>query len=80
LFTHLLATGWAALHIWHTSKFESDFKHAITQGACSPVNLLPTYWKARIEAELAGLAFNAAGLIIATFFTWKLVKVRSPIL
>jgi hypothetical protein len=58
------------------TKFESDFKQVTTHGACSPVDLLPTYFEARITAEFAGLGFNIAGLIISAFFTWKLVKVR----
>jgi len=74
LLTHMLATAWAAFQIRHTSDFRTQFIRLTTDGACKPLNMLPTYWKERGDAEIPSLALNAIALLISAFLTWRLVK------
>ena len=50
LLTHIGATAWAAFQIVHTADFHRQFTRLTTEGACG-VNLLPTYWKERANAD-----------------------------
>jgi len=74
LLTHLLATAWSGFQINHTASFKKDFQEVISSGACG-VNLLPSYWEGRANAEYATLALNVVALVVSGFLTWKLVKV-----
>ena len=75
LLTHIGATAWAAFQIVHTADFHRQFTRLTTEGACG-VNLLPTYWKERANAEIPGLALNAVALLISAFLSWRLIKVQ----
>ncbi len=75
LLTHVLATGWAAFQISHTAGFQSRFNQLITKGACSGVQLLPSYWQDRHNAEVPSLVLNIVALLISVFLTWRLIKV-----
>ncbi|KAG6866027.1 hypothetical protein C0991_009436 [Blastosporella zonata] len=74
LVTHIMATAWAGFQIKHTADFRSDFTRVITNGACSEVSLLSTYWHDRSIAEVTSLAFNVLALVISSFLTWRLFK------
>lgn len=74
LLTHVLASAWAAFQIVHTAHFREDFSRLTTEGACKPINLLPSYWKLRRGAELPILVLNIVALFISAFLTQKLVK------
>jgi hypothetical protein len=74
LLTHLLATGWAGYQIFNTAQFHGDFSRLSTNGACDPINLLPTYWKSRYTAEIASLVLNVVALLVSSFLSWRLAK------
>lgn len=75
LLTHMLATGWAGYQIFNTAQFHGDFSRLSTNGACNPINLLPSYWKSRFVAEIASLVLNAIALLVSSFLSWRLAKV-----
>ncbi|KAG1773031.1 hypothetical protein EDD22DRAFT_858628 [Suillus occidentalis] len=75
LLTHLLATGWAGYQIFNTAQFHGDFSRLSTNGACDPINLLPSYWKSRFGAEIASLVLNVVALLVSAFLSWRLAKV-----
>ncbi|KAG9093933.1 hypothetical protein FRC07_011397, partial [Ceratobasidium sp. 392] len=72
--THVLMTSWSVFQIIHTANFRSEFNRLTTRGACGGVNLLPTYWKARANAEIPVLAFNVVVLIGSAYMSWRLLK------
>lgn len=74
LLTHLLATGWAGYQIFNTAQFHGDFSRLSTNGACDPINLLPSYWKSRYAAEIASLVLNVVALLVSSFLSWRLAK------
>ncbi|KAG1787849.1 uncharacterized protein HD556DRAFT_1246142 [Suillus plorans] len=74
LLTHMLATGWAGYQIFNTAQFHGDFSRLSTNGACNPINLLPSYWKSRFVAEIASLVLNAVALLVSSFLSWRLAK------
>ncbi|KAG1904800.1 uncharacterized protein F5891DRAFT_1012870 [Suillus fuscotomentosus] len=74
LLTHMLATGWAGYQIFNTAQFHGDFSRLSTNGACNPINLLPSYWKSRFVAEIASLVLNAIALLVSSFLSWRLAK------
>jgi hypothetical protein len=74
LLTHMVATGWAGFQISHTADFRRQFLALTVEGACKPLNLLPTYWKMRGIAEISSLSFNITALLISAVLTWKLMK------
>ncbi|KAG2350691.1 hypothetical protein BDR05DRAFT_921995 [Suillus weaverae] len=74
LLTHLLATGWAGYQIFNTAQFHGDFSRLSTNGACNPINLLPSYWKSRFGAEIASLVLNVVALLVSSFLSWRLAK------
>lgn len=74
LLTHLLATGWAGYQIFNTAQFHGDFSRLSTNGACDPINLLPSYWKSRFGAEIASLVLNVVALLVSAFLSWRLAK------
>lgn len=76
LLTHMLATAWAGFQISHTATFRANFSRLTTNGACKPINLLPTYWKDRGNAEIPSLVLNVVALVVSALLTWRLVKVR----
>lgn len=73
LFTHLIATGWGAFQISHTTEFQKSFSRLVTDGVCG-INLLPTYWGPRRIAETVSLTLNAFALLIAIILSWRLTK------
>ena len=70
-----MSTGWAAIQLINTNQFHDDFSRLTTHGACG-VNLLPTYWSERAKAEIPTLVLNAVALLVSSYLTWKLLKVR----
>lgn len=74
LLTHMLATGWAGYQIFNTAQFHGDFSRLSTNGACNPINLLPSYWKNRFGAEIASLVLNIVALLVSCFLSWRLSK------
>ncbi|KAG1754990.1 uncharacterized protein EDB91DRAFT_1042772 [Suillus paluster] len=74
LLTHMLATGWAGYQIFNTAQFRDDFTRLSTNGACNPINLLPSYWQSRVAAEIASLVLNIVALLVSAFLSWKLAK------
>lgn len=74
LLTHMLATGWAGYQIFNTAQFHGDFSRLSTNGACNPINLLPSYWKSRFGAEIASLVLNIVALLVSSFLSWRLSK------
>ncbi|KAF9821816.1 hypothetical protein IEO21_00246 [Rhodonia placenta] len=73
LLTHVGATAWGGFQIYDTSQFHDDFTTLTTGGACG-VNLLPTYWQARANAEIPSLALNGAALLLSAVLSWRLIK------
>ncbi|TCD70634.1 hypothetical protein EIP91_002353 [Steccherinum ochraceum] len=73
LLTHIVATAWGGFQMFNTQEFHSDFVRLTTNGACG-VNLLPTYWKARANAEIPSLVLNCVALLVSAFLSWRLVK------
>lgn len=73
LVTHMSATAWAGFQIWSTSAFHDDFRRIATNGACQ-INLLPTYWKDRANAEIPSLVLNTVALLVSAFLSWRLIK------
>ena len=76
LLTHLVATGWAGFQIFSSFQFRSDFAEVTTNGACYPINLLPTYWQSRSAAEIPSFVLNAVALLVSALLSWRLAKVR----
>ncbi|KAG1864632.1 hypothetical protein DFJ58DRAFT_724611 [Suillus subalutaceus] len=74
LLTHMLATVWAGYQIFNTAQFHGDFSRLSTNGACNPINLLPSYWKSRFGAEIASLVLNVVALLVSSFLSWRLAK------
>ena len=74
LVTHMSATAWAGFQIWSTSAFHNDFRRIATNGACQ-INLLPSYWKDRANAEIPSLVLNTVALLVSAFLSWRLIKV-----
>lgn len=74
LVTHMMATGWSGFQISHTTSFRASFTRLTTAGACKSINLLPTYWVPRGNAEQASLALNAVALLVAAVLSWRLTK------
>ncbi|QRW00093.1 hypothetical protein RhiJN_28111 [Ceratobasidium sp. AG-Ba] len=72
--THVLVTAWSVFQIIHTANFRSEFTRVTTRGACGGVNLLPTYWKARANAEIPVLVLNVIVLISSAYMSWRLLK------
>ncbi|KAH7883858.1 hypothetical protein F5I97DRAFT_2044303 [Phlebopus sp. FC_14] len=75
LLTHMVATGWAGFQIFNTAQFRSEFARVTTNGACHPINLLPSYWQSRAAAEIPSLVLNAVALLVSTFLSWRLAKI-----
>ncbi|OSD05908.1 hypothetical protein PYCCODRAFT_1404746 [Trametes coccinea BRFM310] len=73
LLTHILATAWGGFQIFNTESFHRKFTTLTTNGACG-VNLLPTYWKTRSNAEIPSLALNCFALLVSAFLSWRLIK------
>ncbi|KAI0336143.1 hypothetical protein GY45DRAFT_1316219 [Cubamyces sp. BRFM 1775] len=73
LLTHILATAWGGFQIFNTESFHHKFSALTTEGACG-INLLPTYWKTRSNAEIPSLALNCFALLVSAFLSWRLVK------
>ncbi|KAH8100487.1 hypothetical protein BXZ70DRAFT_1022326, partial [Cristinia sonorae] len=73
LLTHIVATAWGGFRVADTKSFRADFVRLTTNGACG-VNLLPTYWKMRANAEIPSLALNCVGLVVSGFLSWRLIK------
>ncbi|EPQ61083.1 hypothetical protein GLOTRDRAFT_113542 [Gloeophyllum trabeum ATCC 11539] len=74
LLTHALATSWAAFAVSDTGVFHKQFTHLTSDGPCHQPSLLPAYWKARGDAEIPGLALNAAALLLSSFLSWRLIR------
>lgn len=74
LFVHIVASGWSAWQIAHTSRVRADFDRLMLNGACG-VDFIGSYWKSRSLAELPSMAFNIAALLVSIILTWRLVKV-----
>lgn len=74
LLTHMLATGWAGYQIFNTAQFHDNFARLSTNGACDPINLLPSYWKSRFAFETASLVLNVVALFVSSFLSWRLAK------
>ncbi|KAF9243845.1 hypothetical protein BU15DRAFT_71961 [Melanogaster broomeanus] len=74
LLTHLVATGWAGFQIFNTAQFRGDFARVTTNGACHPINLLPSYWQSRAAAEIPSLVLNAVALLVSAYLSWRLAK------
>lgn len=72
---HVLVTAYGAVQLVQTKSFHSDFQHLITDGACKPINLLPTYWQMRGDVEIASIVLNAVALLLSAFMSWRLLKV-----
>lgn len=75
LLTHVVATVWAGFQMFNTAQFRGDFAELTTNGACHPINLLPTYWQSRPAAEIPSLVLNAVALLVSAFLSWRLAKV-----
>ncbi|PIL30969.1 hypothetical protein GSI_07138 [Ganoderma sinense ZZ0214-1] len=73
LLTHILATAWGGFQIYNTEVFHRRFSTLTTQGACG-INLLPSYWKDRSNAEIPSLALNVFALLVSAFLSWRLMK------
>ncbi|CCM00316.1 uncharacterized protein FIBRA_02346 [Fibroporia radiculosa] len=73
LLAHVGATAWGVFQIYNSAEFHTDFNKLTTQGACG-VNLLPTYWKERSNAEIPSMALNAVALIVSVILSWRLIK------
>ncbi|KAI8995420.1 hypothetical protein BD414DRAFT_534588 [Trametes punicea] len=73
LLTHILATAWGGFQIFNTATFHRKFTALTTQGVCG-INLLPTYWKTRSDAEIPSLALNCFALLVSALLSWRLVK------
>jgi len=73
LLTHVLATAWGGFQVFNTAQFHQNFVRVTTDGACGH-NLLPTYWKARANAEIPSVALNAVALLLSMFLSWRLIK------
>ena len=76
LVTHVLVTIWAIYQIFETERFRQDFARLTTNGACSPINLLGSYWDQRKDVEIPSAVFHVVALFISAFLTYKLMKVR----
>ncbi|KDQ20440.1 hypothetical protein BOTBODRAFT_26445 [Botryobasidium botryosum FD-172 SS1] len=74
LTTHMLATGWAAFQLASTASFKQEFRRITVDGACDGVNLLPSFWTNRGDAEISVLAVNCATLAISLVLSWKLLR------
>ncbi|KAJ1310153.1 hypothetical protein OPQ81_006898 [Rhizoctonia solani] len=72
--THLLTTGWSIFQLLQTAYFRSEFNRLTTHGACGGVNLLPVYWKMRVNVEIPTLALNGVALLSSAYMSWKLLK------
>jgi len=73
LLTHVLATAWGGFQVFNTKQFHQSFVRVTTDGACGH-NLLPTYWKARANAEIPSVSLNAVALLLSIFLSWRLIK------
>jgi len=74
LVTHLVVTGWAGFQIFNTTQFHRNFVEVTANGDCHPIDLLPTYWQSRSDAEMMSMVLNAAALLISAFLSWRLSK------
>ncbi|KAH7340501.1 hypothetical protein B0J17DRAFT_568705 [Rhizoctonia solani] len=72
--THLLTTGWSIFQLVQTAHFRSEFNRLTTRGACGGVNLLPFYWKTRVNIEIPTLVLNGVVLLSSAYMSWKLLK------
>ena len=61
--------------MFNTAQFHGDFMRLSTNGACNPINLLPSYWQGRVAAEIASLVLNVVALLVSAFLSWRLAKV-----
>ncbi|THH29726.1 hypothetical protein EUX98_g4461 [Antrodiella citrinella] len=73
LLTHIVATAWGGFQVYNTKLFRADFVRLTTNGACG-VNLLPTYWQERANAEIPSLGLNCVALLVSVFLSWRLIK------
>ncbi|KIK99777.1 hypothetical protein PAXRUDRAFT_822394 [Paxillus rubicundulus Ve08.2h10] len=74
LLTHMVATAWAGFQVFNTAQFRRDFAEVTTNGACHPINLLPSYWQSRAAAEIPSLVLNAVALLVSASLSWRLAK------
>ncbi|CAE6435727.1 unnamed protein product [Rhizoctonia solani] len=72
--THLLTTGWSIFQLMQTANFRSEFDRLTTHGACGGVNLLPFYWRTRVNIEIPTLVLNGVLLFSSAYMSWKLLK------
>ncbi|CAE6392710.1 unnamed protein product [Rhizoctonia solani] len=72
--THLVSTGWSIFQLAQTASFRSEFNRLTTRGACGGVNLLPIYWKMRVNIEIPTLVLNGLVLLSSGYMSWKLLK------
>ncbi|QRW27156.1 hypothetical protein RhiXN_01751 [Rhizoctonia solani] len=72
--THLLSTGWSIFQLVQTANFRFEFNRLTTRGACGGVNLLPIYWKMRVNIEIPTLVLNVVVLLSSAYMSWRLLK------
>ncbi|CAE6491429.1 unnamed protein product [Rhizoctonia solani] len=72
--THLLTTGWATFRLTQSANFHSEFDRLTTHGACGGVNLLPSYWRTRVNIEIPILVLSGVVLLSSAYMSWKLLK------
>ncbi|KDN51542.1 hypothetical protein RSAG8_00087, partial [Rhizoctonia solani AG-8 WAC10335] len=72
--THLLTTGWSTFQLMQTANFHSQFDRLTIHGACGGVNLLPFYWRMRVNIEIPTLVLNGVVLLSSAYMSWKLIK------
>lgn len=75
LVARVLVTNWAAFTTWRTGHIQIYIQRFLT-GDDSPcqVDLFPTYFQTRTSFEIPNLVLNSVGLLLAIFFSFKLLK------
>lgn len=87
--THLIAALWSAFQLWSTRNFRAEYSKLIMgvndpdgylgllggPGACDGQDLLPAYFKPRMDAEIATAVLNFISVFGSAYLAYKLIYV-----
>jgi len=76
--TRVLMTAWSAYSIWRTGNFKAIFWRLYAdEGTPCHADLFSKYLFTRWSYEVPDLVLNTAGLLIACWLTWSLLRIYS---
>ncbi|KAG8839844.1 hypothetical protein FRC20_005892 [Serendipita sp. 405] len=72
---HLLSLVWSSYQVTAVTSFQADYRRLISSvdGACSGVDLLPTYFQSRMPYVIATTTLDSVTLLVSAYLSWRLL-------